>query len=97
MWNDELHFFCDIDKDGNLNDYMGIGGFITGLFANQVYRPGGLATKEQAERLAQWCAHPDFSIEVKPRFNQSFIQYIQFFAVLQIFRNLTPQHGPYFF
>ena len=61
MWNDELQFFCDLNKDGAINDYMGIGGFITGLFANQVYRPGGLATKEQAERLARWCADPEFA------------------------------------
>ena len=61
MWNEELQFFCDLDKDGTINDYMGIGGFITGLFANQVYRPGGLATKEQAERLARWCADPEFA------------------------------------
>ena len=39
MWNEELEFFCDLNKDGTINDYMGIGGFITGLFANQVYRP----------------------------------------------------------
>ena len=61
MWNEELQFFCDLNKDGTINDYMGIGGFITGLFANQVYRPGGLATQEQAERLARWCADPEFS------------------------------------
>ena len=61
MWNEELQFFCDLNKDGTINDYMGIGGFITGLFANQVYRPGGLATQEQAERLAQWCADPEFA------------------------------------
>ena len=61
MWNEELQFFCDLNKDGTVNDYMGIGGFITGLFASQVYRPGGLATQEQAERLARWCADPEFS------------------------------------
>ena len=61
MWNEELQFFCDLSKDGTINDYMGIGGFITGLFANQVYRPGGLATQEQAERLARWCADPEFA------------------------------------
>ena len=61
MWNEELQFFCDLNKDGTINDYMGIGGFVTGLFANQVYRPGGLATKEQAERLARWCADPEFA------------------------------------
>ena len=61
MWNEELEFFCDLNKDGTINDYMGIGGFITGLFANQVYRPGGLATQEQAERLARWCADPEFA------------------------------------
>ena len=61
MWSDELQFFCDLNKDGAINDYMGIGGFITGLFANQVYRPGGLATREQADRLAEWCADPEFA------------------------------------
>ena len=61
MWTEELEFFCDLNKDGTINDYMGIGGFITGLFANQVYRPGGLATQEQAERLARWCADPEFA------------------------------------
>ena len=61
MWNEELQFFCDLNKDRTLNDYLGIGGFITGLFANQVYRPGGLATQEQADRLARWCADPEFS------------------------------------
>ena len=61
MWNEELEFFCDLNKDGTINDYMGIGGFITGLFANQVYRPGGLANHEQAVRLARWCADPEFA------------------------------------
>ena len=61
MWNEDLQFFCDLNKDGTINDYMGIGGFITGLFANQVYRPGGLATQEQAKRLARWCADPEFA------------------------------------
>ena len=61
MWNEELQFFSDLNKDGTINDYMGIGGFITGLIANQVYRPGGLATQEQAERLARWCADPEFA------------------------------------
>ena len=61
MWKDDLQFFCDLNKDGTINDYMGIGGFITGLYANQVYRPGGLATQEQAEKLAQWCADPEFA------------------------------------
>ena len=61
LWNRQRHFFSDLRKDGSLNDYMGIGGFITGLFANQVYRPGGLATREQADTLAEWCAHADFS------------------------------------
>ena len=61
MWNEELQFFCDLNKDGTVNDYMGIGGFITGLFASQVYRPGGLATQEQAATLARWCADPEFA------------------------------------
>ena len=61
MWNEELQFFCDLNKDGTVNDYMGIGGFITGLFASQVYRPGGLATQQQAATLARWCADPEFA------------------------------------
>ncbi len=60
MWDEELGFFIDRRPDGSPSDYMGIGGFITGLFANQVYRPGGLATREQAERLVAWANHPDF-------------------------------------
>jgi hypothetical protein len=60
MWNDQMQFFCDLQMDGTVSDYMGIGGFLTGLFANQVYRPGGLATKEQADKLTAWCTHPDF-------------------------------------
>ena len=61
MWNEELQFFCDANKDGTVNDYMGIGGFVTGLFGNHVYRPEGVATQEQAERLAEWCADPEFA------------------------------------
>lgn len=61
MWNEELQFFCDLNKDGTVNDYLGIGGFITGLFASQVYRPGGLATPQQAATLARWCADPEFA------------------------------------
>ncbi|MAG34848.1 MAG: hypothetical protein CL878_01140, partial [Dehalococcoidia bacterium] len=61
MWNEELQFFCDLNKDGTVNDYLGIGGFITGLFASQVYRPGGLATQQQAATLARWCADPEFA------------------------------------
>ena len=60
LWNEENGFFCDLGRDGSFTDYMGIGGFWTGLYCNQVYRPGGVATPEQAERLAQWCNHPDF-------------------------------------
>ena len=60
LWSEEHGFFCDLHRDGSVTDYRGIGGFWTGLFANHIYRPGGLATKEQAERLAAWCNHPDF-------------------------------------
>ena len=60
LWSDEQQCFCDLRPDGTRSDYLGIGGFITGLFANQVYRPGGLATKDQADQLAAWCVHPDF-------------------------------------
>jgi glycogen debranching enzyme len=61
LWSEELGFFIDRRPDGSVSDYIGIGGFITGLFANHVYRPGGVATGEQAERLAAWCSHPDFA------------------------------------
>ena len=37
------------------------GGFIAGLMANHVYGPGGVATREQAEKLAEWCERPDFA------------------------------------
>lgn len=60
-WREDLQFFCDVDKEGRQNDYMGIGGFITGLFTNQTHRPGGLATPAQAQRLSAWCSDPDFS------------------------------------
>ena len=61
MWNEDLQFFCDVNKDGAINDYMGIGGFITGLLGNHVYRPGGVATGQQAETLAEWCTDPEFA------------------------------------
>jgi hypothetical protein len=63
LWDDELGFFRDRLADGTVSDYVGMGGFVTGLFANHVYRPGGLATPEQAERLAAWCNHPEFESE----------------------------------
>ena len=61
LWDDESGMFMDLRPDRTTSDYLGIGGLITGLFANQVYRPGGLATPEQAQRLAAWCSHPDFA------------------------------------
>ena len=61
LWDEELGTFIDRLPDKSAGDYIGIGGFITGLFANHVSRPGGLATPEQAERLAAWCSHPDFA------------------------------------
>ena len=64
LWDEELGFFIDRRPDGSVSDYRGIGGFITGLFANHVYRPGGLASEEQARRLAEWCNHPDFVSEL---------------------------------
>ena len=63
LWDEDLGFFIDRRADGSVSDYMGIGGFITGLFANHVYRPGGVATGEQARRLAAWCSHSDFASE----------------------------------
>ena len=63
MWHPEDNFYCDLEPDGSFGDYRGIGGFMAGLFANPVFRPGGVATGEQAEKLAQWCRHPDFSSE----------------------------------
>ena len=63
LWNEKLGIFIDRRPDKSVSDYIGIGGLITGLFANHVYRPGGLATPEQAERLAAWCSHPDFASE----------------------------------
>ena len=61
MWKDNDGFYCDLDADGNFGEYLGIGGFMAGLFANPPYRPGGVATKEQAKKLADWCSHPDFA------------------------------------
>lgn len=63
LWNEDLGFFCDLRPDGSCSDYVGKDGFITGLFANPVHRPGGVATKAQAEKLAEWCNHPDFVSE----------------------------------
>ena len=60
LWSEELGFFMDMRADGSMSDYLGCGGFITGLHANPVHRPGGLATPEQAAKLAEWCNHPDF-------------------------------------
>ena len=59
-WNEKLQFFCDLRPDGSFSDYLGYGGFMTGLFANPPHRPGGVATEEQAANLAEWCNHPDF-------------------------------------
>ena len=61
LWDDELGMFIDLLPDKSVSDYLGIGGLVTGLFANHTHRPGGLATPEQAERLAAWCSHPDFA------------------------------------
>ena len=63
LWREDIGFFCDLRPDGSVSEYRGLGGFITGLFANHVARPGGLATSGQARRLAQWCNHPDFVSE----------------------------------
>ena len=79
MWNEELGFFSDLSPDGSVSDYMGIGGFLTGLAASHPHRPGGVATQEQASRLAEWCGHPDFVSEygvtslrrLSPYFDQS--------------------------
>lgn len=60
LWNEKIGFFCDKREDGSFTDYLGIGGFATGLFA---IRPGGVATREQAEKLAAWCNHPDFATD----------------------------------
>lgn len=59
-WNEEKGFFCDLRSDGTVSDYIGGAGFIAGLFMNPAHRQGGVATREQAERLAAWCNHPDF-------------------------------------
>ncbi len=63
-WNEKAGFFCDLKADGTHSDYIGGAGFITGLFANPPHRQGGVATQEQAERLAAWCNHPDFVSEL---------------------------------
>ncbi len=60
LWDDESGMFRDLDEERNMTEYMGMGGFITGLFVNHTQQPGGLATREQAERLAAWCSHDDF-------------------------------------
>lgn len=60
LWDEESGMFRDLDENRNMTEYMGMGGFITGLFANHTHQPGGLATSEQAERLAEWCNHSDF-------------------------------------
>lgn len=36
LWNEEAGFFGDKHVDGTFTDYMGIGGFLTGLQTNQV-------------------------------------------------------------
>ena len=63
LWNDETGFFCDLHPDGSMSDQLTIGGFITGLYANHAFRPGGLATPAQAQRLAAWCRQPEFASE----------------------------------
>jgi hypothetical protein len=59
-WNEELQLFCDLNPDGSFHEYMGMDGWVTGLYANTVHRPGGVATEAQASKLAEWCNHPDF-------------------------------------
>ena len=61
LWDEESGMFRDLDENQNMTEYMGMGGFITGLFANHTYKPSGLATPEQAKRLAEWCNHADFA------------------------------------
>ena len=63
FWNKDLKFFTDLNPDRRQNEYLGIGGFITGLFANPSLRPGGLATEEQARAIADMCNHEDFVAE----------------------------------
>ena len=60
LWDEESGMYRDLDENRNMTEYMGMGGFITGLFVNHTQQPGGLATREQAERLAEWCSHSDF-------------------------------------
>lgn len=63
LWNPEVQFFGDKKVDGSFTGYRGLGGFIAGIMSNHVFRPGGVATREQAEKLAEWCAHPDFACD----------------------------------
>ncbi len=60
FWSDEINFFTDLNPERTQNGYLGIGGFITALFSNPSLRPGGLATGEQAQAVADMCNHPDF-------------------------------------
>ena len=60
FWNEELNFFTDLDPNRTQNGYLGVGGFITALFANQSLRPGGLAVADQTQAVADMCNHPDF-------------------------------------
>lgn len=64
LWNKDLKFFTDLNPDRTQNGYLGIGGFISGLFANPSLRPGGLATREQAQTIAEMCNHEDFVAEL---------------------------------
>lgn len=63
-WNEDLGIYCDLNPDGSFHDYLGMDAWITGLSANPVHRPGGVATDAQAARLAEWCNHPDFVAEL---------------------------------
>ena len=63
LWDEAIGYFCDLHADGSLSNQLTIGGLMTGLNANHTFRPGGLATPEQARRLAARCRHPDFAGE----------------------------------
>ncbi|MDP7397910.1 MAG: hypothetical protein QGF67_08895 [Lentisphaeria bacterium] len=63
LWDEEAGIFVDRCPQGKVTDYRGIGSFVTGLFANHVHRPGGMADASQAERLVDWCNDPEFVSE----------------------------------
>ena len=63
LWNPDVQFFGDKRMDGLFTGYRGLGGFIAGIMSNHVFRPGGVANREQARKLAEWCAHPDFACD----------------------------------